>query len=69
MNVFWKIRISNIPENDKEQDMDIITIGSKVLDDAILAFGKDNGLNNINRISNISPFSICHNDRGGVHNC
>ncbi len=46
--------------------MNVMTIGSKVLDDAILKYGKPNDLRNINRITNVSPFSICRNDRGDI---
>lgn len=46
--------------------MNVMTIGSKVLDDAILKYGKSNNLRNINRITNVSPFSICRNGRENI---
>lgn len=41
--------------------MNVITIGSKIVDDAIAFCGSDRGIKNVNRITNISPFVLGFN--------
>lgn len=41
--------------------MRVITIGSKIVDDAIVSCGSGTKIKNVNRITNISPFVICFN--------
>lgn len=42
--------------------MRVITIGSKIVDDAIIFCDGGRRIKNVNRITNISPFSMCFND-------
>lgn len=42
--------------------MRVITIGSKIVDDAIISCGSGRKIKNVNRITNISPFALCFND-------
>ncbi len=41
--------------------MKVITIGSKVIDDAIIFCGAEKNIKSVNRITNISPFALCFN--------
>jgi len=41
--------------------MNVITIGSKIIDDAIVECGDAFNIKNVSRITNISPFSLCFN--------
>ncbi len=45
--------------------MNVITIGSKILDDAIVAVGIAKNIKNIKRVTNISPFVFSYNTKKG----